>query len=301
MVVNEKSYRATQLVINIFFILVCVTFLVPLLIVISSSLTSDASIQKYGYPILPRSIDTAAYSTLFRSPEKMINAYGVTIFISIVGSVLSTIVMGLVAYPLSRPDFAYRKGITFYIFFTMLFSGGMIPSYILTTQYLHLTNNIWVYILPSLAGAWNIIIMRTFFQSIPLSLIESAKIDGAKEMTIFVRVIIPLSKPVIATIGLFCLLGKWNEWMTTLLYIRDERLYTLQYMLQRILREVQFVKDFMQNLQIGGVQTGGLESELPTLSMRYAMTVVAAGPMLVIFPFFQKYFTKGLTIGAVKG
>jgi putative aldouronate transport system permease protein len=299
MVENRRAYRAEQTVITVFFALVSLLFLVPLLLVISSSLSADADIRNYGYMLIPKVLDTTAYGAIFSSPGKILQAYKITFLISIVGAFLSTLVMGLVAYPLSRQDFAYRKPITFYIFVTMLVSGGLIPSYILIMQYLKMGNSFWVYIIPSLASAWYIIIMRTFFQSIPASLIESAKIDGARELRIFAQIIVPLSKPVIATIALFSLLGRWNEWQATLLYIRDERLYTLQFLLQRILREAEFTKNFIS--QLPGTMAASLGKNMPTLSMRYAMTVVAAGPMLVVFPFFQRYFTQGLTIGAVKG
>lgn len=296
MIENKRNSQITQTCLHAFFILASLTFVIPLLIVVSSSVANEQTIRDFGYPILPKVIDFTAYKLVFANPIKMLRAYQVTVFISIVGSVLSVIVMGLIAYPLSRRDFAYRRGITMFIFLTMLISGGLIPSYLLISKYLGMTNNIFVYIIPTLATAWYIIIMRTFFQSLPISLIESAKIDGAKELYIFFHIIIPLSKPVIATIGLFCLLSKWNEWYITLLYIRDENLYTLQYMLQRILREAQFIKDFASNMA-----SYSIDLEIPTLSMRYALVVVAAGPMLVIFPFFQKYFTKGLTIGSIKG
>jgi len=296
MIENKRNSIVLQSLLHIVFIMTALTFVVPLVMIVSSSLTSDQAINDLGYPIFPKLIDLTAYKMVFNNPQKMIKAYEVTAFISILGSLLSVIVMGLIAYPLSRRDFAYRRGITQYIFLTMLISGGLIPSYILTTQYLGMRDNILVYIIPSLASAWYIIIMRTFFQALPVSLIESAKIDGAKEIYILIHVITPLSKPVIATIGLFCLLGKWNEWYTTLLYIRDENLFVLQYMLQRILKEAQFMKEYASKM--GNYYA---DMKIPTLSMRYALTVIAAGPMLIVFPFFQRYFTKGLTIGSVKG
>ncbi|GHU76377.1 ABC transporter permease [Clostridia bacterium] len=297
--VENRGASVSRAVITVYFVLVAMLFVIPLWLVISSSFSNDADIRKYGYALIPKAFDLGAYRTLFRMPGKIVQAYKITFFISIVGSAASTIVMGLVAYPLSRTDFAYRRPISVFIIVTMLVSGGLIPSYIMIMQFLKLGNTLWVYILPSLASALYIIIMRTFFQSIPASLVESAKIDGAREMLIFVRIILPLSTPVIATIALFMLLGRWNEWQATLLYIRDERLYTLQFLLQRILREAQFTKTFLS--QLPGQMAIAIDKDTPTLSMRYAMTVVAAGPMLIIFPFFQRYFTRGLTIGAVKG
>jgi len=232
-------------------------------------------------------------------PQRIVNAYLVTAFTSFAGMVMSVVTMGLVAYPLSRKDFAYRTPIMWFIYLTMLFTGGLIPTFIINTQVLGLRDTLWAYLLINLASPFFIIIMRTFFQQLPSELIESAKIDGAGELRVFFTIIAPLSKPVFATIALFVLLERWNEWIITLLYIRNENLFTLQFILQRILNEAEFVRDFLSTFP--GVSHLIDTRNVPTLSMRYAMTVLAAGPMLVVFPFFQKYFTKGLTVGAVKG
>jgi putative aldouronate transport system permease protein len=229
--------------------------------------------------------------------DEIIRAYGVTTFTTFVGTFLSVLVMALCAYPLSRPDFKWRYPLTFFIFFTMLFGGGLIPTYIVITKYYGLGDTIWVYILPSLANAFQIIIFRTFFAGLPFSLIESAKLDGASELKIFFKIILPLSKPAIATIGLFNVLGRWNEWMTALIYIRDDKLYTLQFLLQRILMEVEYINNIATELSVDF----GSTMDVPTETVRFAMAIVAAGPMLFVFPFFQKYFAKGLTIGGVKG
>src|SRR5690606_9011140 len=246
----------------------------------------------HGYKLIPPSLDFTAYLTVFKNTEEIIRAYGVTVFTTVVGTFLSVLVMALCAYPLSRPDFKWRYPLTFFIFFTMLFGGGLIPTYILITQYYGLGNSIWVYILPSLANAFHIIIFRTFFAGLPFSLIESAKLDGASEWKIFLKIILPLSKPAIATIGLFGVLGRWNEWMTALIYIRDESLYTLQFLLQRILMEVEYVNNIADQLP---VDFGSMD--VPTETVRFALVIIAAGPMLFVFPLFQKYFAEGLTIG----
>lgn len=284
--------------IHVFFILLSLTFVVPMLYVISVSFTSQDAIDLFGYKLIPPEFSLEAYEFVFKNPSQLIASYRVTIFTSIVGTLLSVTIMSMVAFPLSQTSFRYRKPIMYMIFFTMLFSGGLIPHYILTTQYLGLGNNIWVYILPSLASAYHIIIIRTFFQQLPVSLVESARLDGASDARIFTSIILPLSKPVIATIALMTMLGKWNDWYTTLIYVRDNELYTLQYMLQKILREVQFMKEVSQNGASGNIV---LQTDVPEEPARFAMVIVAAGPMLVIFPFFQKYFTRGLTVGAVKG
>ena len=298
----SKGYKLqsvkTNVIIHMIFILFSLCFILPFIYVISASFTKEADLLKYGYSLLPRQFDLTAYRYVLANPKQLIDSYKVNIFISIMGTVLGVLIMSLAAYPLSRQNFKLRKPITFGIF-TMLFGGGLVPSYILITQYLHLGNNIWVYIIPSLASAWYIIIFRTFFEGLPVSLVESAKIDGAGELMIFLRIILPLSKPVLATIAVFTLLNKWNDWFTSLIYIRDSQLYTLQFLLQRILREAEFVKNIANDMPtLVNVQTS---NDIPTESMRFAMCIIAAGPMLVVFPFFQKYFTRGLTIGAVKG
>jgi len=299
MVESKKKITLEQVLVNVYFIVVSMLFVIPLILMVTSSFMDDNEIRMYGYRLIPNSWSLEAYRYLFRIPQRILNAYTITAITSVVGMILSVITMGLVAYPLSRKDFAYRTPITWFIFLTMLFYGGLIPSFIINTQVLGLMDSIWAYLLIHLASPFFIIIMRTFFQQLPSELVESAKIDGAGELRIFFTIIVPLSKPVFATIALFVLLERWNEWIITLLYIRNENLFTLQFILQRILGEAEFVRDFLANFP-GAAHMIDTQA-VPTLSMRYAMTVLAAGPMLVVFPFFQKYFTKGLTIGAVKG
>ena len=295
----KKRISWGKILIHLFFILLSLCFVLPILTVLSVSFTDEATLLEAGYSLIPKKFSSLAYSYIFSNPEDLINGYVVTIFISGVSTFLSLLVTTALAYALSRQNFAYRKFITYYIFFTMLFSGGLVPSYILITQYLHLGNSIWVYIIPGLVSAWNVIVVRTFIHGIPSALVESAKIDGASEYRIYAQIIIPLSKPVIATIGLLTLLGKWNEWQASMLYIRDTRLYTLQYLLQRMLLDAQFAQSMADNMP-GSISIDEVV-KVPSESMRFAMCVLAAGPMLVVFPFFQKYFSKGLTVGAVKG
>ena len=294
-----KKITFGNILINVFFVLFSLSFIVPFLLIISISFTDEQTILSGGYSLIPKMFSLEAYKYVFRSPEQLINSYKVTIFYSIAGTLLSMLVMTLTAYPLSRKNYRYRKPVMFFIFFTMLFSGGLVPSYILITKYLHLGNSIWVYILPYLANAWYIIVIRTFFQGLPSELVESAKIDGGSELLIFFRIILPLSKPVLATVSLLTLLTRWNDWNTALLYIRDTNLFSLQYLLQKILREAQFIKSMAESSPVAGISMD--TSNIPSETVRYAMCIVAAGPMLVIFPFFQKYFAQGLTIGAVKG
>lgn len=295
----KKKISVGNVCVNIFFVLFSLCFLIPFILIISASFTEEQALVTNGYSLMPSEFSLEAYQYVFRNPDRLITSYKVTIFYSLTATLLSMIVMMLMAYPLSRPNYKYKKPLTFFIFFTMLFSGGLVPTYILMTKYLHIGNTIWVYILPYMANAFHIIVIRTFFQGLPDSLVESAKIDGAGELRILFSIIMPLSKPVIATISLLTLLARWNDWNTALIYIRDSKLYSLQYLLQEILRNVKFIQELAQ----GSPVTGGLidTSNIPSETIRFAMCIVAAGPMLVVFPFFQKYFAKGLTVGAVKG
>ena len=284
---------------NMVLVLLSLCFILPFVLIISASLTDEQALLDNGYKLIPSQVSFEAYQYIGKSPGQLLSSYKVTIIFSAAATFLSMIVMTLMAYPLSRPHYRFKKPVTFFIIFTMLFSGGLIPSYILMTRYLHLQDNIWVYILPNLANAFHIIVIRSFFQGLPPSLMESAKMDGASEVQVFTRIVLPLSKPVIATVALLNLLARWNDWYTALLYVRNKQLYSLQYLLQQILREVQFVKDMAESSPVAGISIN--LSNLPSETMRFAMCIVAAGPMLVIFPFFQKYFAKGLTVGAVKG
>jgi putative aldouronate transport system permease protein len=268
-------------------------------LIIAASFTKESSLVSEGYKLIPSEISLEAYRYVFRSPQQLLDSYKITIIYSVVATFLGVIVMSMLAYPLSRPNYKYKKIVTFFIFFTMLFSGGLVPTYIWMTRYLHMGDTIWVYILPFLVNAFHVIVIRTFFQGLPSALMESAKIDGASELQTFFKIVLPLSKPVIATISLLTLLARWNDWNTALIYIKSTKLYSLQYLLQKILREAEFVKNMAESSPVAGIDFNA--SNLPSITIRFAMCMVAAGPMLVVFPFFQKYFAKGLTVGAVKG
>ncbi len=299
MVARKRKLSGTNIGINIFFVIFSLLFIVPFLLIISASFTEEKTLLEEGYKLIPSQWSVSAYQYVFRNPWQLIDSYKVTIFYSVVATFLSMMVMMLMAYPLSRPNYKYKTPLTFFIFFTMLFNGGLVPTYIWVTRYMHLGNTVWVYIFPYLVNPFYLIVIRTFFQGLPGSLVESAKIDGARELQIFFKIILPLSKPVIATISLLTLLAKWNDWNTALIYITQKELYSLQYLLQKILREVEFIQNMASSSPVAGVNFD--MSNVPSETMRFAMCIVAAGPMLVVFPFFQKYFAKGLTVGAVKG
>jgi putative aldouronate transport system permease protein len=290
--------RLYRLPVHLFFIGLGAIFIIPLWSVIAISLTNEADLASYGYRLIPLQIDFQAYDYILRNPLTLLNAYKVTILSSAAGTFLSVLMVSMCACALARPDFKYRQFITMYLFFTMLFSGGLVPYYILMTKYLHLQNTYAALILPLMGNVWHMFLMRTFFKQLPESLVESAKLDGAGELRIYITIILPLSTPVLATIGLMQLLSYWNSWHPALLFVSDDRMYPLQYLLQVMMQNIQ---EILKNMQDNVPLDLASLSQLPTENTRMAMCVLAIGPMLFIFPFFQKYFAKGLTVGSVKG
>lgn len=294
---NKKKKLKPQWISHTIAMLFAVICIIPFIIVISSSLTNEFALNENGFQIWPSEFDTTAYQYIFKNPESILRSYAVTIIITVATTVFGVLFMAMIAYPLSRRNCSFRRPLSFYIFFTMLFSGGLVPSYILTTQYLKLKDNILVLIIPSLINAFYIIMIRTFFQKLPDSLFESAKIDGASEFRIFFGIAMPLSVPVLASVAFFTAMGKWNDWYTPMLYINKEELVPLQYMLYRIQNNLQVLLSAMTN--VSGITVD--PHSLPGNNLIMAMAVVAAGPMMFVFPFFQRYFVQGLTVGAVKG
>jgi putative aldouronate transport system permease protein len=285
-----------KLMVHLFFIIICILFLLPLVSVIAISLSDTVSLIKQGYSFWPRGFTSEAYVFLLKAPMTLIQSYGVTIMVTLTGCILGLAINALIAYPLSRSNFKYKKAITLFIAVSMFFNGGLVPTYVLISQYLGGKDTLWVMIIPALCVPWYIILLRTFFKGIPFALVESAMIDGAGEWRIVRSIILPLSKPALATVGLFLALGYWNEWYAPLLYINDKDLYPLQYLLYKYMADVQAMANIQQS-NLSGLNY----SQLPTESIRMAMCVLAAGPMLFIFPLFQKHFVKGLTLGALKG
>lgn len=296
MVQRTLSEKIGMKLVHLVFVFYSTACIIPLLLVFSISISNEQELLKHGYSLIPRKIDFAAYSYIFRNPTEILNAYGITTLVTVTGTSIALFIGTMIAFALSRREFKYRGYITFYIFFIMLFNGGIVPWYILIRNYLDLDNTVWALILPSLVSPYYILILRTFFSKIPGSLVESAKLDGASEFHIYRTIILPLSKPALATIGLFTALGYWNDWYLCLMFIDKYNMNNLQYLLQRIMRNV----DFLYTAINTGVITIKL-SDIPTESMRMAMLILAAGPMLFLLTFLQKYFVKGLTIGAIKG
>lgn len=294
---KQKKVPIADIIINIFLFLFSLCFIIPLAVIITTSLMSEEMINQYGFLIFPRKIDTSAYQYLLANPMQLLTGYKVSIITSLASLVLYLAMASSCAYALSKSDFTFRKPLAFYLFFTMLFHGGLAPTYIMMTKYLQLKNTYWALILPLLGGVWWLFVIRTFFQQLPKELSESAEIDGANEFFIYTRIMLPLSTPVLATVGIMSLLGFWSSWFPALLYIDDKKLIPLQYLMQIMLRNIEQILNDMNNMPIGSRN----HLDIPTEPVRMAMCILAAGPMLVIFPFFQRYFVKGMTVGSVKG
>lgn len=302
---SKTTYEAnsisnvTNIIFNIGFAVYCILCVAPLLLVFMVSITDQTSLVTNGYSFTPSVISFDAYAFLFNDMGKLLRSYGVTIFNCVVGTFFCVLFTMMYAYPISRKSFKYRNFFSFFIFFTMLFQGGLVPWYILYSQYLHMTNNIFAMIVPAIMNAFYVLVAKTFFTlNLPDSILESARIDGASEFSIFYHIVIPLSKPVIATIALFAVLSYWNDWYLCLLYINDTNLYNLQYSMYQALRSLQFLTSSLASAS--GNASSAL-AKVPGETLRMAMAVIGVGPIIFAYPFFQKYFIKGLTIGAVKG
>lgn len=290
---GELTFSVLSYLIIGLFALAC---FIPFYLIIIGSFTEEKYIITKGYSFFlnKSNFSLGGYQTVFQVPEKIFSAYGVTIFVTLVGTVLSILITTMAGYALSRQSFPWRNQFSFFYFFTTLFSGGLVPWYLLCTKYLSFTNHIYALIVPGLFSVWNMIITKSFLKGIPGELIESAKVDGASEYRIYFQVMLPLSKPLLATLSLFTALGYWNDWYNCMLFITDNRLYNLQFTLQNILSSVEALTDIAN-------KTGMRVATLPAESMKMAMCIVAIGPILLLYPFLQKYFVKGMTIGAVKG
>lgn len=266
----------------------------PFILVFMSSISDELSIINNGFQLIPENFSLEAYK-LVLSTDVVFNAYGVTIFITVVGTAISMLITSCIAYALSLDQLKYKNKIAFFVYFTMLFNGGLVPTYLLISKYLKMTDTLWVLIIPVMMNPWNMFLLRNFFKTIPKSLAESAKIDGAGDIYILFKIILPISKPAIATISLFYSLGYWNEWFRAMLFIKSPEKYPLQYLIMKIIRNLQFAQEL-------SVQSGiALDSVAPSYSVRMATTILTIGPIILVYPFVQKYFVKGMMVGAVKG
>lgn len=281
----------------VFYILVILVSLIcflPFWLIVIGSLSSESDIVQYGYALWPRNFSWESYKMVFMIPKRIIQAYQVSITITFVGTFLSLFFSTMAAFVLMRKDFKYRNQMAMFLYFPSIFSGGMLPSYLLVVKYLGLKDNLWALILPGMISAWNIFLLRNFMSDIPDSLMESAKLDGASDFQIFVRLYLPLSKAGLATIGLFTALGYWNSWSGAMLYINSAEKYPLQYLLYSMLANVQGLREM-------AAASGVALPNMPSETYKMAMAVVTTGPILLLYPFVQRYFVKGITVGAVKG
>jgi putative aldouronate transport system permease protein len=275
-----------------FFALCCV---LPFILVLSSSFTSENSIAKHGYNLWPREFSAFAYKIVFENPQLIIGSYLVTIGLTAIGTTVGLFLIAMTGYALQRQDFEFRNKISFFIYFTTLFSGGLVPYYLLITQYLHLKDNYLAILLPGLLSPFLIIMMKSFTQSIPHAITESAKMDGAGDFTIFLRLILPMTTPALATIGLFISLGYWNEWYNSMLFLSPDVKYRpLQLFLYNVITSADFIRNSAASSNVS-------PRDVPLESMKMATAVIATGPVIIFFPMVQGYFIKGITVGAVKG
>ena len=284
--------KVISVVIILIFSLTCI---IPFIMMVSGSFTSYHYILQHGFSLIPHDVSFYAYEFVFAVPDIIIGDYVLTIALTVIGTAVGLFLTAMTGYVLQRPDYPFRNGISFYIYFTTLFSGGLVPYFILIVNYLHLKNNYLSILLPALLSPWLIIMMKSFLKSVPHAITEAAIIDGAGDFKIFTSVILPVSKPALATIGLFIGLGYWNDWYNGLLFLDNQvRYQPLQLFLYKVVNMAQFLNTSAAMLNIP-------PQNLPGDDLKMAVAVVATGPIIIVYPFVQKYFIKGLTIGAVKG
>lgn len=287
-------------IIQVLFWLYTACCILPLLLVVAVSFSDEKTVLIHGYNFIPEKWSLGAYKFLFKDYMQIIRSYGISILVTVAGTILSVIIMSLYAYPISRKDFPHRNFFSLFIFVTMLFNGGLVPFYLVYTQMLNLKNTLLALIMPYLVQAFFVLILRTFFMNtIPAALIESAKIDGASELRIFAGIILPLSLPVLATVALFQTLNFWNDWFLSLIFITDEKNVNLQFLMYKTMLNIQFLSSNSE--AASQAQASGAVFDFPTETVRMAMAVIGVGPIVFAYPFFQRYFVKGLTVGAVKG
>lgn len=293
---NKVNLHLFDIVIYTIVSIFAVCCLIPFILVLSGSLSTETDIINYGYSIIPKHITFLSYRILLMNPYIMLNSYKITVIVTVSGTLLALLVNTMMAYSLSRKGLPGRNMMSFYTLFTILFSGGMVPWYIVCVNYLHLKDKIIAMILPYLVNGWYIFLLRNFIQTLPEEMRESAKIDGAGEFTIFLRIVLPLMKPALATIGLFLVLNYWNDWWLGLMLIDKTELKPLQLMLRVIVSNVDFMRQ-----QMNSPEMRRIAYTLPAEGLKMAVCVVTIGPIVFLYPFVQKYFVKGITMGAVKG
>ncbi|ADO78186.1 carbohydrate ABC transporter permease [Halanaerobium praevalens] len=295
--INSISQK-TNIIFNILLFIISISCIVPFLFVFVISISSEASIANYGYQLIPKELSFTAYKYLWQEKDMILNSLGISVFITVIGTLIGLLLSTTMGYVLSRPDYKLKSFFTWIVFIPMIFNGGMVASYVVNANILHLRNTIWALILPLLVSSFNVIICKTFFKTIiPDSIVESAKIDGASQLRIFTAIVLPIAKPLLATISLFLSFAFWNDWFLASLYISKRSLMPLQALLNNIQRNIEFIA----NNPSAGLSLQQYASQMPAEGVRMAIAVVIVVPIALVYPFFQKYFVSGLTIGAVKG
>lgn len=304
---KEKSHRkikrgadviALNVIAYVFCGLMALLCLLPFLMILAGSFSSEDAIVAGGFSLIPQDFSLEAYATVFKEPLVVIRAYAVTIGLTLVGTFLGLALQTMTAYVLARKDFEWRGFFSFFFYFTTLFSGGLVPTYILYTRTLHLQNSYLALLLPMLFSVFNLLVMKSYILGLPDSLFDAAKLDGCGEFMTLIRIVLPLIKPALATVGLFIALAYWNDWYNAMLYIEDSTKYPLQYFLYEQINSIEAYKQLIADSTISSSVLSAVS--LPTQTLKMALTIVVTGPIILAYPFVQKYFVQGVTIGAVK-
>ena len=290
---ESKSFNRIATIILTFLVVIT---LLPIVLLVIASFTKEQVLIQNGYTFFPKALSLDAYYYMVKQGTVIVRSYGVSFLVTVFGTVLSVLVTTTLAYPMARKSFRYKNILSFFVFFTMLFNGGIVPSYIMWSRFFHIKNTIWALIIPNyLVTAFNVILVKNFYHNnVPDALVEAAQIDGASELKTFYKIMFPLSRPVVATISLFTGLCYWNDWTNGLYYVDNEKLFSIQLLLMKIMNNIQALKANTTLMGTGNV-------ELPGTSVRMAMAFVGILPILIVYPFVQKYLVEGVVIGAVKG
>lgn len=294
----NRIKKPTNVIFNIVLSILSLLSIIPFIFVMIISFTDENTLAINGYRFIPEKLSLYAYQYIINAGENIIRSYGVTILVTVAGTVIGLLLTGTYAYALSRKNYSFKKFFTTVITIPMLFSGGMIANYLIVTKFLMLKDSIWALILPLCLNTFNIIVLRTFFKtSIPDAVVESAKIDGASEWRLFFQIVIPMALPGLATIGLFLTLGYWNDWFNAMMYMDDKKLIPLQYLLIQIETSIDWLASNKSMMGVDGIQAA---ANLPRETIKMAIVVISTLPIIFAYPFFQRYFVNGLTVGAVK-
>ncbi|MBO4376558.1 MAG: carbohydrate ABC transporter permease [Lachnospiraceae bacterium] len=292
---ESKTFNRVSTVILTIMVVIA---MLPIILIVMASFTAEQTLIRDGYRFLPSEFSLNAYYYMLKQGKIILRSYGVSFLVTFGGTAISVLLTTMLAYPMARKSFKYRNALAFFVFFTMLFNGGIVPSYIMWTRFFHIKDTIWALMIPNyLVTAFNVILVKNYFQnSVPDSLIEAAQLDGASEFQIFVKVMLPLAVPTVATISLFTGIAYWNDWTNGLYYVNNEKFYSIQQLLMKIMSNIQALRSNSNASLLG---TGAVE--LPSTSVRMAMAVIGILPIVIIYPFVQKYLVKGVIVGAVKG